>query len=259
MRIAICEDEPMYVTVLQRIIQQWAATQSQVIEIETYENAEAFIRSYGRDEHVDLAFLDIQMGGMSGLELAKWIRQRDMRMMLVFVTSFTRYILDGYSVFAFDFLLKPVKEKKVLDVLSRALELHTRRNTNCINIKTDIATLRIAKADIVYVASRGHYLNIYTFDEEHKTRMKLSSLSSDLTKPMFTKCIKGVLVNVEHITCIRKDQVDLANGHQQCLSRSCWEDLNRCYLSIHVDPDVRQARYEIFRTEGKPRHAEVRE
>jgi len=70
MRIALCEDEKMHAAMAQDMIRQWSASQEQNIEITIYESAEAFLKDFHRGVKFDLAFLDIRLGGMSGIELA---------------------------------------------------------------------------------------------------------------------------------------------------------------------------------------------
>jgi len=238
MRIAICDDERMYSTVLKRIVDQWSMTQEQVVTIHVYESAEAFLTDFDKGVTFDLSYLDIHLGGMSGVELAKLIRKRDMNMFIVFVTNFFDYVIEGYEVLAFRFLLKPIREKKVLEILNAASEACDSRNVSYLTIRQDEFIYKVAKSDIVYFESARHYITVRTLDNEYKLRGRLPQLTDEFAKPMFTKCNRGILLNVAHIYCIHKDQVIMTTKEKFSLSRMYWEDLNQCFLAVHVDPLV---------------------
>jgi len=238
MKIAVCDDEQMYSSILTRIIQQWSARQEQVIKLRVYESAEAFLKEFERGAKVDLAFLDIHMDGMNGFELARRVRQSDINMLIVFITNLRDYVFEGYEVSAFRYLIKPIREKKVLEVLYSASEIYRQRSTSYFTVRTEVATLRVAKCDILYFATQSHYINVHTFDGVHKFRGKLSMLDREFPQPMFTKCNRGILVNVSHIHCIQKDRVTVINKEDLPLSRLYWEEVNRCYLDIHMPTEA---------------------
>ena len=242
MRIALCEDEKMHAAVTQDIIRQWSASREQDVEIAIYESAEAFLKDFHRGVKYDLSFLDIHLGGMSGIDLARSIRQFDMSMLIVFVTNFRDYVFEGYEVSAFRFLMKPVKERGVVEALNAASEICRRRGESYFTIVKEDAIQRIAKSGIVYFATQNHYIHVHTFDGVHVIRGKMSSLDDEFAKPMFVKCNRGIMINVEHISSIRKDQVSMVNKETLPLSRVYWEELNRCYIAVHVTPAAEKFR-----------------
>jgi len=238
MRIALCDDEQMHSVILQRIIQQWSANQEEVIKTRVYQSAEAFLKDFEHGAKFDISFLDIQMGGMSGVDLAKLIRQRDMNMLIVFVTNFRDYVFVGYEVAAFRYLIKPIKEKKVLEALCAASEIYRRRRVGYLSVKNENGAYKIAKSDILYFETDNHYINVHAMDGVHRFRGKLSQLDDEFSKPAFAKCNRGLLVNVEHISSIHKTRVMMINKAELSLSRNYWEEISRCYMAVHVDPIV---------------------
>lgn len=81
---------------------------------------------------LDTLFLDVELGGISGMETARQIREHDTNLMLVFVTGYSDFVFDGYTVGAMDYLVKPVKEGKLRLVLDRAQKLmESRRRSPC--------------------------------------------------------------------------------------------------------------------------------
>ena len=97
----------------------------------TFPSAEAFLFAYEESEPFDILFLDVEMPGLSGISLAKKIRQTDENIQLVFVTGYSDYIAEGYDVSALHYLIKPVQEKKLSDVLQKAISLIQKKNFFC--------------------------------------------------------------------------------------------------------------------------------
>ena len=128
-RFAVCDDssaDRAYVTAL---IEAWGCSRDILLQIEDYPSAEAFLFAYEGNETVDVLFLDIEMGDMSGVELAKRLRQMGAGLQIVFLTGYMEYIAEGYDVEALHYLIKPVAQEKLGAVLDRAVErLKTREN-----------------------------------------------------------------------------------------------------------------------------------
>ena len=97
MRIAICEDDPTILSKLREHIEDWAEARGTKVDILPYPSAEAFLMAWP-ELSFDLAFLDIKMQQMTGIELADTIRKIDNNMIIVFTTSFSQYALRGYDV-----------------------------------------------------------------------------------------------------------------------------------------------------------------
>ena len=111
MRIAICEDNPIHAKILMRMIEKWQEKVSdQVIKTEVFQSAEQFLCSIDEDAQsvFDLAFLDIGLKRMDGMELAKRLREENNHMIIVFTTADALSATKGYEVEAFRYLVKPL-------------------------------------------------------------------------------------------------------------------------------------------------------
>lgn len=101
-------------------MQQWADQCALPVQILSYPNAESFLFSYEEQPFGDILLLDIQMAQMNGMELARKIRERNRRMQIAFLTGLPDFISEGYEVDALHYLIKPIQEKKLFQVLDRA-------------------------------------------------------------------------------------------------------------------------------------------
>ena len=119
MKIAVCDDDKKVREQMSSMIKRQAPD----FDICQYTTGENMI-SAGIDH--DIYFLDIEMGDISGIELAKKIRSEQensgKRSIIIFVTAFREYMEDAFDVNAFHYLVKPIKEKKFPEVFQRAVK-----------------------------------------------------------------------------------------------------------------------------------------
>ncbi len=106
-RIAIVEDEPVASETLKNMIIKFMAENAASAEFDVAEfsDAETFLDNF---REYEVIFLDIQMGGMSGMDAAREIRKRNEKVLIVFVTNMAQYAVESYEVEAYDFILKPL-------------------------------------------------------------------------------------------------------------------------------------------------------
>ena len=128
LQIAICDDEPSQLALLEAFVSEWAKENRQEISLELCRNAEQFLflmeERAEKRQSVDILLLDIEMPGMDGVALAHRLREEGAGMLLLFVTGIAERAAEGYDVDAVSFLIKPVKkERTVVSSYSRAVEI----------------------------------------------------------------------------------------------------------------------------------------
>lgn len=144
MKIGIIEDEAVHMQILNRYIKNWGVERKENIQIKEYDSAESFLFAWDDEKDFDILFIDIQMKKMDGIKMAKLIRESDNNIALVFTTGVAEYISEGYEVEALHYLIKPIKEEKVVQCLERAAK---------------------RKADTEYIIFRGGD-GVYKFSKE---------------------------------------------------------------------------------------------
>ena len=119
MRIAYCEDERAQAVLTEDMIKSWAKERGQKCIVDVFSSAEQFLFELDGEELVpyDLLLLDISMIGMDGFTLAKQIRKTDMNIRIVFLTSDPSHVFDGYEIEAWRYMMKPVREQKLYEML----------------------------------------------------------------------------------------------------------------------------------------------
>ena len=120
MRIAICDDSAQDAQFVKNMVVHWAKSRKTELHAEIFSSAESFLFHYAEDKDFDILLLDIEMGTMDGVALAKRIRKDKDAVQIVFITGLSDYISQGYEVLALHYLIKPVQEEKLFGVLERA-------------------------------------------------------------------------------------------------------------------------------------------
>lgn len=131
LRIAVCDDAEEDRTYVSGLVKDWAAQAGHQAEITAFSSAESFLFRYAEDKNWDILLLDIEMGAMDGVSLAKRVRKDNEAVQIVFVTGYSDYIAEGYEVAALHYLMKPVSGEKLFAVLNRALEKRKRTARCC--------------------------------------------------------------------------------------------------------------------------------
>ncbi len=230
-RIAICDDEDAQRACLGSLVRAWAAARDAQIRIEEYASAESLLFAGEDDGVADILLLDIQMGGMDGVQLARRVRAADRDAQIVFITGFADYVAMGYDVEALHYLMKPVAEDKLREVLDRAMQ-RLGREQETLLVQAQDATVRIPLREILYVEAFSHYVSIRTAGGEVQARANISAMEKDLGAG-FVRCHRSYVVGLRHISRIAKDEVQLDGGQSVPLSRRLYAQVNLAFIAYH--------------------------
>lgn len=207
MKICILEDENTQARQLAEFFQAYQRENPDFsYALEVYDRGYKLLDAYGRG--VDLVLLDIRVPDMLGMDVARRIRQIDQQVMIIFVTNLTQYAIDGYSVGAFDYILKPLNYASFSHKLQRALRaLSYRRSHLTVDLKTAEGQRRISVDSITYIEISGHDVYLHTHDEIIRQWGTLSKFETMLGPAHFVRCSTCYLVNLKYVTGIQKGQV----------------------------------------------------
>ena len=221
-KIAICDDEANIRAYLSSLIQ----AQDCPCEIVEYASAGDCLAD---TQKIDLLFLDIELApsgsGLDGMALARKIRERATvtQPVIIFVTSYERYVFDAFDVGAFQYLLKPVNEEKFAQVFARAVEQIAANREN--PQKGRVLTLQSANTSktvpldsIYYIESSNHRVELHLKDGEFACYAKIGDLELEL-QDQFFRIHKGYLVNLSYVAGYSKTEVTLTNGVRLLLSK----------------------------------------
>lgn len=198
MRIAIIDDIVEDRSILRRCITAYLEQRCVSADYYEYCNGEIFLLE-AQKEAFTVAFLDIYMEGINGMEVARALRQFDENCILVFITVSPDYALEGFKVRAMHYLVKPFACVELERLLSEILD-RLPNHDQYIEIKSRGEYIRLYYSDIVYAEHFSHRIYIYTPAQKVITirqsfRQFVVPLQED---SRFFVCSRGVIVNLEH-------------------------------------------------------------
>ena len=228
--IAVCDDE----AVIREQIQQFIKKKLPATQIETYSTGEELLAS---NINFDLAFLDIQMEGLNGMDTARALRAKAEETILIFVTGSKEYVFEAFDVSAFHYLLKPLMEEKLAEVLERALDEVNRwkmQEKKQLLIQTRNRNYNLDQNTILYLESRGKKVEIHTSGEAIEVYASISKLEEQLGSG-FYRCHRGYLVNLSYITEYRTDRIRLSSGDEVYLAKEKYQSFVKTYMRYLKD------------------------
>lgn len=228
LKIAVCDDEPEQTESISSIVEKWGAASEHICEIHPFSSSESFLFDYEEEKTYDILLLDVEMKGMSGVDLARHIRRDNKRIEIVFITSHFEFFSEGYEVDALHYLVKPISEAKLLAVLSKAAEKLLTEPPSLI-IACESETIKLWESDIVYVESLLHYIVIHTQRGSYKIKESISSFSERVSSD-FYRVHRSYLVSLKHLIRISRNMVCMDNGVELPLARGKYDDINRAFI-----------------------------
>ena len=226
--IAICDDDNSQIKALKKMLTEW----NSCTIISEYNSAEQFLFNYP-DVSCDLLLLDIEMGNMNGMELARELRAKGDMLPIIFITGFSKYIGDGYDVEALHYLLKPVDKKKLFQVLDRYAGRH--KPNNRIILPCGDESLLVDSDDIVYLEAFGKKTQVtLNSGKEIICTCGLSDVSKKLGQG-FVSCHRSYVVNIRLIRSISRTEVTMDGGKKIPVSRRLYDSVNREFIDYYKE------------------------
>lgn len=172
---------------------------------------------------VDLVFIDIQMPGITGIQL---IDSLQVKPMVIMITAYKEYALDGYNLNVIDYLLKPVAMSRFMLACNKALELFQLRNASKPStpapgkntpdhffLHVDYTQIKVRHSDIAWIEGLRDYVKIHLVHAQKPlvARMSIKALETHLPPDQFLRIHKSYLVSVHNITAVRKNSLFIAD------------------------------------------------
>lgn len=229
MRIAVCDDDRAIREELFRLIQKQVSD----VDIMGYPSGEEMISAKG---NFDICFLDIEMGKMSGMDLARRIREQEERVrqrsIIIFVTGYREYMEEAFDVNAFHYLVKPIDEERFAEVFSRAWKeasVFYEQAKKYIIVKSSGAQQKLFLKNIYYIESGNKKVIIHTTDRTLEVYGKMDELENRLGGT-FYRCHRCYLVNMEKISAYSANNIQVTNGDNLLLARKKYSDFIKTYM-----------------------------
>ena len=210
--IAVCDDDKSIIASIKEAVNEFSSANSIGFELHSFSSGEKLVESPLR---FDLIFLDIEMSGIDGIKTAHLIRPKSRRSRIVYVTNHSELALQSYAVHPFDFVVKPFKKERIINVLSELMKYitDTAENDPVIQLKGMDGPLLLSLKNIYAFEYTGNRrITVYTESEKHCIKGSLSEISSIINSESFTSPHKSFIVNMEHIDKLTGFTLYTTNG-----------------------------------------------
>ena len=208
MKILICDDEIKYVDDLKIHIHEYMCNRFINHEIITATSAHQIIN---KNTHFDLAFLDIQMGGPNGIELAKELRRRNNKIAIFFVTNFDEYQDDAMDVRAFRFFSKPFDVARLYSGLDKAMEYIDGAYVD-IFLYGENAQQRVLIDDLLYITRENRKTVVKTTNQIFTIGQNFDELCGKMPPLFFYLVHKSFFVNLHYVKQYGYSELYLTDG-----------------------------------------------
>ena len=228
-KVAICDDSDADRRYIMNMVRSWASAAGHEVQIDGFPSAESFLFRYAGESDYDILLLDIEMGAMDGVTMAKELRKGNDTVQIIFITGYSDYISEGYEVAALHYLMKPVNEEKLCLVLERAAE-KLAKNERILNFEVSGEMVRVPIYQIRYADVLGNYVTVHA-QTDVTVKMTLGELEKQLDE-RFYRVGRSALVNLTQISRVTRTEIRLNDGTAIPLPRGAYEGVNRAIINM---------------------------
>ncbi|MBR1891408.1 MAG: response regulator transcription factor [Clostridia bacterium] len=216
-KTAIVEDDVQDTDILKSYLERYAKEHNITIDVKVFSDGEQFLM--GNRQSFDIIFLDIEMPGVNGMETAKRIRQTDMKVKIAFVTNVIHYAVEGYSVEACAYFVKPLAYPDFCLKFVRILQMLSRDTEKLATLNSVDGVVNLPVSEIAFIEVRGHYVTYHTARGEFVVRETIGGAEERFLPYHFVRIGNSYIVNLACVEMLTGDDVTV-RGAVLKISRS---------------------------------------
>lgn len=232
MYVAICEDEKMQQELVKQQVEQWALIRGEKVQIAFFDNSEQFLFYWSERKDIDLILLDIEMGEMDGISLAKQIRKVNEEIQIIFITGIKDYIAEGYEVNAMHYLIKPIEKERLFSCLDK-VKAREKSTSKKIILETTDGLVSVMINDIWCIEASKHHCMVKVGGNLYEVKQSFGQLEQMDVLKEFLKCHRSYLVNIKYIAKVEKKQLILDDGQILPVSRSVSKQIVEAFINYY--------------------------
>lgn len=210
-RIAVCDDSVLHNDMLLKLIRTYAEEEGERVQIDVFYDGTEFVLAAERFKY-DIAFLDIEMPRMAGIEAGRIIRRSDPKMVLIYVTNYTGFTMSAYELEAIGYITKPMDVEKLNRLLEQAFSIvrdrSSRHYQDLISIKSGYETVTIRAQEIIYLNKYQNAVYIHMKNGKlYKWYNTIKNIADLLDARYFIEIYRGCLINIRYIYEFAEDSI----------------------------------------------------
>lgn len=217
LNLAVCDDERIVLQEFEQHVEKFKEETNQNIKTTLFQSGEDLVEKYHGE--FDVIFLDIQMGGMNGIQIAREIREMDEKVVIVFLTSIMKYVLEGYKVNAKNYLMKPLSYQR-FKIEMEQLVSKWKRDKEFILVKNDSGKYIIYLNQIIYIETFERNTLIHREQDEIICYKTMKEHEDSLKDNHFYRVHSSYIVNLSYISEVVNNEIKLITGDYVLLSKN---------------------------------------
>ncbi len=224
-RIGICDDDKELCAGLEEQIYRIAKELSVKVEVEVWYSGESILRDLGNGIQLDMIFLDIELVQKNGVSVGKFIRNEmeDIQTHIVYISSKQNYAMQLFKVQPLDFLIKPVSDGQIKEVLVRSIR-QKQNLGSCFEFQKGGVVFRVPTKDIIYFSSMDKKVRLVAKDGEEEFYGKLKSIQEELPAD-FMMIHQSYIINQLYVSEYSYDSVKMSDGTILSISKPYRKDI----------------------------------
>ena len=236
LRIAVCDDNSEDIKTISALLHAYFQARPDLMgQVTVFAQGEALLTLSCEELNFDLYLLDVLMPGINGIQLGHRLRERGKGGEIIYLSTSDDYAVDSYEVQAFFYLRKPVEEKKLFQVLDRAVEKLKQRQDSSMIVSTSQGPRRVPLEHIRYVERVGRIMRYHCTDglvDSQTIRASFKETAAPLLADRrFCLCGVSFVLNFQHVAGVQGQSALFDNGQALTLPRTAAADFKMAWGS----------------------------
>lgn len=224
--MAVLEDEQVYIDKYKHFLKEWHMPELKC-KCDTFTEGKSLLAHVQKDADYHIIFLDIKLPNDDGMEIAVKLRKLGYKNLIVFVTSYSDYLQEGYEVGAYRYLLKPLRIDKFQKCLEAAVQIVL---GGYLKISENGALHQIPYNQISHISNLGHHVTIHSQQREYKIIIALRTIVQNLPV-CFVQCHRSFIVNLNYISSIEGKSIFLLSGEEIPISKKHLQSIRNAFVT----------------------------
>lgn len=229
LQVAVCDDEVIECCNMAKRIKDILEEMKIPCIIRQFQSGGELLQA---PESFDIIFLDIIMQDLDGMKTAQILRERASDKILIFVSSCREYVFEAYDVEAFQYLLKPVDDRKLKRVLQKAVRKTESRSWEFIIVSRERQKKKVFLDDIYYFEIKGRVVDVHGPEGIFTYYEQIGELENKLRDKGFFRCHKSYLINLKYVDGYNRQEVILENGEKIVIAKRRYDKFVQEVLKV---------------------------
>lgn len=234
MNIAICDDNEHDALAAREVIRNTLNQLNKEAEIEYYLNAkEIQDKLLKKNEPLDLLILDIDMPGISGLDLAEKLRANNLKLLIIFLSNHEEFVFKAIEFQPFRYIRKIKLETEMPIAIQSAVKVITANSDSQINLNTECGSMRVMMSEIMYYETEKRKIALYlTNGKKLLVNRTITEMQEHIQNEKFIMIHRSCVVNTDHILNIHDNTLILDNDVSLIISRPRYKEVKQKILKM---------------------------